>query len=154
MVRIKQEGLHSEFLLGYSISCKGHVETFGLCEHLLRIPLSCSFPSYLRLLPHRLGIPLIFGNTANFKLQCVCRFCADTDWQDSNCISAPTKIWWEAGGRQVLPVTSLQTRLSWTLKLAILKFGENTWNQSFFTFMAAITFFFSLSLLAAGPTSS
>lgn len=67
--------------------------------------------------------------TSNIKHQCVCRFCAAVDWQDSKCLSAPTKIWWKVGERLLMPIISLPTRLSWTLELPILKSGENAWNQ-------------------------
>lgn len=32
---------------------------------------------------------------SSIKHQNVCRFCAGVDWQDSTCLSAPNKIWWE-----------------------------------------------------------
>lgn len=82
--------------------------------------------------------------SSTMKHQCVCSFCADVGWQDSKSLSALTKIWWKVGERQLMPATSLQTNLSCTLELPILKFGENTWNRmkAFYFYGPNSPFFF------------
>lgn len=73
LVCIKLGWLCYEFLLGHLSSCRSHVETLGLCEHLWRIPLSCFLPAYLRLLPHHLRVLWFVSASSNDKHQCVCR---------------------------------------------------------------------------------